>query len=109
MLKVFPDKGFRVLDRNEYKYHKKIMRYSEDLDLILQSELAELINMKRAEVGPFSKEFVDNYYQKFIQKCKKSKYFTDVKSLFFCKNLKKDIVFLIKKAYNTMYARCKEK
>jgi uncharacterized protein len=70
-LKVFPDKGFRVLDRNEYKYHKKIMRYSEDLDIILQSELADLINMKRAEVGPFNKEFVDNYYQEFIKLLKK--------------------------------------
>ena len=66
-LKVFPDKSFRVLDRNEYKYHKKIMRYSKDLDFILQSELADLINMKRAEVGPFNTEFVSNYYNKFMK------------------------------------------
>lgn len=66
-LKVFPDGGFRVLDRNEYKYHKKIMKYSEDLDYILQSELADLINMKRSEVGPFKKEIVDNYYQTYLK------------------------------------------
>ena len=65
-LKVFPDGGFRVLDRNEYKYHKKIMRYSEDLDKILQSELTDLINMKRAEEGPFSKKVIEKYYQKYL-------------------------------------------
>ena len=66
-LKVFPDGGFRVLDRNEYKYHKKIMRYSEDLDKILQSELTTLIDMKRAEEGPFDKSKVESYYQLFEQ------------------------------------------
>lgn len=66
-LKVFPDGEFRVLDRNEYKYHKKIMKYSEDLDLILESELNDVINMKRAEVGPFNYEIVQNYYQIFTK------------------------------------------
>ena len=66
-LKVFPDGGFRVLDRNEYKYHKKIMRYSEDLDKVLQSELTDLINMKRADAGPFNKEVVEKYYQKYLE------------------------------------------
>lgn len=65
-LKVFPDGGFRVLDRNEYKYHKKIMKYSEDLDKILQSELTDLINLKRTESGPFNKEEIDMYYQKYL-------------------------------------------
>jgi len=64
-VKVFPDGEFRVLDRNEYKYHKKIMKYSENLDLILQSELTEVINMKRAEVGPFNKKNVDKYYKMY--------------------------------------------
>lgn len=64
-IKVFPDGEFRILDRNEYKYHKKIMKYSEDLDLILQTELTRLVNMKRAEVGPFNKEIVEKYYKIF--------------------------------------------
>jgi len=66
-LKVFPDGGFRVLDRGEYKFHRKIMRYSEDLDKILQNELTELINMKRNEVGPFCKDTVEKYYQMYQQ------------------------------------------
>jgi len=72
-LKVFPDGGFRVLDRNEYKYHKKIMKYSEDLDKILQSELTDLINMKRAEAGPFNKQVIEEYYKKYLEITKEDK------------------------------------
>ncbi len=66
-LKVFPDGEYRVLDCNEYKYHKKIMRYSENLDLILQSELEDLIEMKKAEEGPFNKDLVLKYYNQYVE------------------------------------------
>lgn len=70
-LRVFPDGGFRVLDRNEYNYHKKIMRYSNDLDLILKSELSKLIELKRANEGPFKAGLVNEYYD-IYKKLKKS-------------------------------------
>ena len=65
-LKVFPDGEYRVLDRNEYKFHKKIMKYSEDLDFILQKELNNVIELKKSEKGPFNKKYVEEYYQKFL-------------------------------------------
>ena len=65
-LKVFPDGAFKVLDRNEYKYHKMKMKYSEDLDKILQNQLTELINMKKTGVGPFNKNIIDKYYSKYL-------------------------------------------
>ena len=43
------------------------MKYSEDLDKILQSELTELINMLRTEVGPFNKEVIEKYYKKYLK------------------------------------------
>ena len=64
-LRVFPDGGFRVLDRNEYNYHKKIMHYSDDLDEILKGELSYLIDEKRNEVGPFEPGVVEKYYKVF--------------------------------------------
>ncbi len=64
-LRVFPDGGFKVLDRNEYNYHKKIMNYSDEIDLVLKSELTELINLKRKEEGPFKKGLVEEYYQEY--------------------------------------------
>jgi uncharacterized protein len=62
-LRVFPDGGFRVLDRNEYNYHRKIMHYPDELDTILKNELTELINLKKANQGPFSPEIINNYYE----------------------------------------------
>lgn len=70
-LRVFPDGGFRVLDRNEYKYHKKIMHYSDDLDLVLRSELSNLIELKRKDKGPFDKKVIDKYYQIYKELQKK--------------------------------------
>ena len=46
-LRVFPDGGFRVLDRNEYDYHRKLMHYPHELNIILRNELTSLIEMKR--------------------------------------------------------------
>lgn len=64
-LRVFPDGGFRVLDRNEYQYHKKIMNYSKETDLILKRELNDLIEMKKKEEGPFKKGYINKYYDKY--------------------------------------------
>lgn len=64
-LKVFPDGGFKVLDRNEYQYHKQLMGYSEELDKVLHSELTTLINYKRKEEGPFVKGLIEEYYEMY--------------------------------------------
>ena len=64
-LRVFPDGGYRVLDKNEYKYHKKIMNYSDDLDLILNKELEKLIEMKNNSEGPFDTKIINNYLEKY--------------------------------------------
>ena len=48
-LRVFPDGSFKVLDRGEYKYHKQLMNYSDEIDYILKAELTNLINMVRAK------------------------------------------------------------
>lgn len=65
-LRVFPDGGFRVLDKNEYKYHKRIMNYSEDLDFIINKELDKLIKMKGNKEGPFNLEILNKYYEEYI-------------------------------------------
>jgi hypothetical protein len=72
-LRVFPDGGFRILDRNEYKYHKRIMNYSTELDKVIEEELQTLIAMKRANNGPFEREFIDKYYEKFLDLKKNAK------------------------------------
>lgn len=64
-LRVFPDGGFRVLDRNEYKYHKKIMHYSKEIDFIVHKELDTLIQWKLASKGPFEPGIVSEFYEKY--------------------------------------------
>jgi len=67
-LRVFPDGSFKVLDRGEYKYHKGMMKYSDDLDRILKSELTTLIGLVREKSGAFTPGTVEKYYQKYKNK-----------------------------------------
>lgn len=62
-LRVFPDGGFKVFDRNEYNYHRKLMKYPDEIDKIVKKELDYLIMMKKNESGPFEKGIVQKYYQ----------------------------------------------
>ena len=65
-LRVFADGSFKVLDRGEYKYHKKKMNYSDDIDIVLKSELSKLIEMARSRKGPFDKLLIEDYYKKYV-------------------------------------------
>ena len=62
-LRVYPDGGFRVLDKNEYKYHKKIMHYSDEIDTIVKAELSNLIEMKKRNEGPFDTNVIKEYHE----------------------------------------------
>lgn len=42
-LRIFPNGSFKILDKEEYKYHRKKMHYSTNLDLVLKTSLSELI------------------------------------------------------------------
>jgi len=66
-LRVFPNGSFKILDRMEYKYHKKQMHYSSRLDFILKYELGNLIDMVRVREMPFDKETINKYYDKYVK------------------------------------------
>ena len=65
-LRVFPDGTYKILDESEYEYHKKIMQYSDDIDMIVKNELKNLIDEYGKKIGPFSKEEVLSYYEKYM-------------------------------------------
>ena len=71
-LRVYPDGGYRILDKNEYKYHKKLMNYPETIDTIIKKELNYLINMKKQNQGHFDKKVIDYYFQKYQEIVNKS-------------------------------------
>ncbi len=62
-LRIFPDGTFKVLDKNEYRYHKITMRYSEEIDIIVQDSLNKLIENKSINAFPFKKEVIEHYYK----------------------------------------------
>ena len=64
-LRVFPDGSFKVLDRGEYSYHKRIMNYSKDIDIILKDELTILINKVRNKEFPFNSDMIKKYYLEY--------------------------------------------
>ena len=66
-LRVFPDGGFKILDRGEYKYHKNIMKYSDRIDEIVKSELTNLINMVRRKEMAFEPGQIEKIYQEYLE------------------------------------------
>ncbi len=70
-LRVFPDGIFRILDRDEYKYHKKIMHYSKEIDLIVDEELSSLIEKYKTHGIPFDIKTNQYYYSIYNEYTKK--------------------------------------
>ncbi|MFV0275561.1 MAG: DUF402 domain-containing protein [Bacilli bacterium] len=73
-LRVFPDGGFKILDRNEYNLHKRIMNYSKDIDFVVNTELQTLIQIVKNKQLPFKEEIIMKYfdqYKKIMEKKEK--------------------------------------
>lgn len=68
-LRVFPEGSFKILDRNEYNYHRKLMRYPKEVNIIIKSELSSLIKMKKNVVGPFDTKVIEYYYNVYKSMC----------------------------------------
>lgn len=64
-LRVYPDGCYKILDHNEYNYHKKKMKYPKEIDRIIKKELKELLEMKNQKVGPFNIKTIKMYEKKY--------------------------------------------
>jgi uncharacterized protein len=65
-VKIFPDMTYNILDEDEYEYHRKKMNYPDVIDLILKSNLEKLLRWIRQQKGPFSAEFIDEWYERYL-------------------------------------------
>ena len=70
-LRIYPSGEYKVLDRLEYQYHKKIMNYSDDLDKVIQNGLKELIELYKKGSKIFSSDCNYAYYHQY-EELKKS-------------------------------------
>ena len=64
-LRVFPDNTYKVLDKSEYEYHKRLMKYPEDLQKILKFKLDELIKRFNERKVPFDEELLKKYEKEY--------------------------------------------
>ena len=64
-LRVFPDNTYKVLDKSEYEYHKRLMKYPEDLQKILKFKLDELIERFNERKVPFDEELLKKYEKEY--------------------------------------------
>lgn len=69
-LRIFPNGSFKILDRQEYKYHKRKMGYSDELDVAIRSALSELITDYQSGSKMFDKE-INLKYAKEYQRLRK--------------------------------------
>lgn len=64
-LRVFPTGEYKILDKLEYEYHKKILNYSDDLDVIVRTSLNNLIKDYKKKAVMFDKASNYKYYQQY--------------------------------------------
>ena len=55
-----------MLDEFEYKKHKKLYNYSEDLDEVIKYNFNKVRKMIENKEFPFSHDVVDELYKKFL-------------------------------------------
>ncbi|GKT04273.1 DUF402 domain-containing protein [Furfurilactobacillus sp. WILCCON 0119] len=64
-VKVFPNGEKRLLDADEYQAHGNQWHYSNELDQILKANVRVLVDWINEGKGPFSKEYIDLWSQRY--------------------------------------------
>lgn len=64
-LRVFPNGSYKILDRMEYKYHKKLMSYSDELDQVINYALDDLIAKYKNHYFAFDLETNQKYLEQY--------------------------------------------
>ena len=71
-LRIFPNGKFKILDRREFEYHKKIMKYDQKLEKAIKLGMDRLIQKYKNNEKMFDSTVNLNYYQKYLELVKKS-------------------------------------
>lgn len=64
-LKIYTDGKYKILDKMEYKYHKKLMNYPETIDRIVNESLEELIKLYENGYFLFDSELNMQYLNEY--------------------------------------------
>lgn len=66
-VKVFPDGKRKLLDADEYLTFSKRWNYGPEIDHILKRNVRILVDWIENEKGPFSKEFIAIWYERYLE------------------------------------------
>lgn len=66
-LRIFPTGEFKILDKLEYAYHKRIMNYDDKLDKVINFGLDELINLYKRKASMFNSSLNNEYCNLYFQ------------------------------------------
>ena len=65
-VKVFSSGSFKVVDKNEYNYHKKKFKYPKEIDYIIKNQLNNLINEIRKKQDYFNKNEIEKWVKYYL-------------------------------------------
>jgi len=65
-IKFYPNGYYEILDKDEYRDHKKKMEYPKEIDVLGKEALDILIRHHKKSKIPFNSEKVDELYQKYL-------------------------------------------
>lgn len=72
-VKVFPDGRRKLLDADEYLAFSKRWNYGPEIDHILKRNVRILVDWIENEKGPFSKEFIAIWYERYLELARQNK------------------------------------
>ena len=65
-VKVFSGGAFKVVDKNEYNYHKNKFKYPKEIDYIIKEQLNDLINEIRNKKNYFNNNEIENWVKYYL-------------------------------------------
>lgn len=65
-LRIFPTGEYKILDKLEYKYHKEIMNYSDELDKVVNNGLDDLIKLYKSHSNIFDTKTNKDYAKIYL-------------------------------------------
>ena len=65
-VKVFTGGAFKVVDKNEYNYHKNKYKYPKEIDYIIKEQLNDLINEIRKKNKYFNNDEIENWVKYYL-------------------------------------------
>lgn len=65
-LRIYNSGAYKILDRQEYNYHKKIMHYPEELNIAIKNGMDELIKFYESNPNIFNEQENLKYYNLYL-------------------------------------------